>query len=244
MDVDAEIAVLDKQRKFLTRMGIGLTAVFAGILAGYVHHKGGIAEMLALPLNNMGDFLAGACSPLAFLWLVVGYRMQALELEQNSKALRQQAEEMRSAVEQAKEQAQAMRGHERIALQNLLLETRKQFEEDLALLAAHIAMKHSGTECDVYWGKLASGDKYIFCTYMCERIDSDMSEWGRYFTDPSAPEKQREIASLSNRYMFIFDKFTSLLKAIDGGSFISFYENSPYGRLNQALKSLSLKPEV
>jgi hypothetical protein len=34
----------------------------------------------ALELNEVGDYLAGAFSPLAFLWLVIGYLMQSREL--------------------------------------------------------------------------------------------------------------------------------------------------------------------
>jgi len=35
-----------------------------------------------LPPNELGDFLAGAFAPLAFLWIVVGYLMQSAELKQ------------------------------------------------------------------------------------------------------------------------------------------------------------------
>ncbi|ABP61274.1 hypothetical protein [Enterobacter sp. 638] len=50
--------------------------------------------------NELGDFLAGAFSPVAFLWLVLGYVQQQKELQQNTYALNLQAEELRNAVEQ------------------------------------------------------------------------------------------------------------------------------------------------
>jgi hypothetical protein len=37
-------------------------------------------KLLTMELNEVGDFLAGAFSPLAFLWLVVGYFQQGHEL--------------------------------------------------------------------------------------------------------------------------------------------------------------------
>ncbi|HBM1775700.1 TPA: hypothetical protein RHH88_003623, partial [Acinetobacter baumannii] len=57
-------------------------------------------------LNEMGDFFAGIFSPLAFLWVVVGYYqsqqaliMQAEDLSQNTKALTAQVEEMKKTTE-------------------------------------------------------------------------------------------------------------------------------------------------
>jgi len=53
--------------------------------------------------NEFGDFLAGAFSPLAFLWLILGYLQQQKELQQNTRALEIQAEELKNSVEQYKE---------------------------------------------------------------------------------------------------------------------------------------------
>lgn len=46
--------------------------------------------------NELGDFLAGSFSPLAFLWLVLGYLQQQEELQQNTEALRLQAAELKT----------------------------------------------------------------------------------------------------------------------------------------------------
>ncbi|QMA46940.1 hypothetical protein HV030_10170 [Citrobacter freundii] len=53
--------------------------------------------------NEFGDFLAGGFSPVAFLWLVLGYLQQQKELQQNTKALELQAQELQNSVEQYKE---------------------------------------------------------------------------------------------------------------------------------------------
>lgn len=53
-----------------------------------------------LELNSIGDFLAGVFGPIAFLWLVLGYKQQGRELKISSDALRLQAKELRNSVEQ------------------------------------------------------------------------------------------------------------------------------------------------
>ncbi|MEZ2724102.1 hypothetical protein ACBQ21_08900 [Pseudomonas putida] len=58
------------------------------------------SELFGLPLNELGDFAAGVFAPLAFLWLVLGYKQQGNELRQGTEALRLQAAELRSSVEQ------------------------------------------------------------------------------------------------------------------------------------------------
>lgn len=62
-----------------------------------------------MPLNEIGDFLAGVFSPLAFLFLYLGYvqnnesiRLQSKELKASTDALTLQVAEMRESVEQQK----------------------------------------------------------------------------------------------------------------------------------------------
>jgi hypothetical protein len=52
--------------------------------------------LLGLKLNELGDFLAGAFSPVAFFWLVLGFFQQGKEL-------RLQVEELKNSVEQQRE---------------------------------------------------------------------------------------------------------------------------------------------
>lgn len=62
-----------------------------------------------MPLNEIGDFLAGVFSPLAFLFLYLGYvqnnesiRLQSEELKASTDALTSQVVEMRKSVDQQK----------------------------------------------------------------------------------------------------------------------------------------------
>lgn len=56
----------------------------------------------ALPLNNLGDWLAGLGGGLAFVWLVLGYFQQADELKLQRKQLEFQREELEMSRREAK----------------------------------------------------------------------------------------------------------------------------------------------
>ena len=53
-----------------------------------------------LRMNELGDFLGGVLSPLAFLWLVLGFFQQSREIRLSGKALQLQASEMRRSVDE------------------------------------------------------------------------------------------------------------------------------------------------
>ncbi|MCT9166405.1 hypothetical protein B9X71_13200 [Acinetobacter baumannii] len=75
-----------------------------------------IEKPLPSSLNEMGDFIAGISSPLAFLWVVVSYYqsqqalvLQAEELSQNTKVLAAQVEEMKRTTEIQEDQLMEMK---------------------------------------------------------------------------------------------------------------------------------------
>lgn len=80
-------------------MGGLLTAAYLAFLAYYGCTRW--AKILDMSPNEHGDLLAGAFSPLAFAWLVLGFIQQGIELRQNSAALILQAQELRAAAEHA-----------------------------------------------------------------------------------------------------------------------------------------------
>lgn len=62
-------------------------------------------ELLELKLNELGDLLAGVFGPAAFLWLILGYRQQGLELKNSSEALKHQVIELQRSFHLQKEVA-------------------------------------------------------------------------------------------------------------------------------------------
>lgn len=81
-----------------TEIGYWGSLVYGGLLLSYIIHNWG--KLADLPPNELGDFTAGAFGPLAILWLVLGYFQQGDELQQNTEALRLQAEELANSVQQ------------------------------------------------------------------------------------------------------------------------------------------------
>lgn len=84
-----------------------LVSVLYFLLLGIVIHALELEVMRSW--NEFGDFLAGAFSPVAFLWLVLGYLQQQKELQQNTKALELQAQELKNSVDQYKEMVSVAR---------------------------------------------------------------------------------------------------------------------------------------
>jgi hypothetical protein len=84
--------------KKLEFWGVLGTALYLAIIALTVAYK--FDDFLCLKLNELGDFLAGAFGPVAFLWLVLGFLQQGRELKLSTDALRLQADELRASVEQ------------------------------------------------------------------------------------------------------------------------------------------------
>ncbi len=57
-----------------------------------------VSDVSQLRLNEWSDILAGYCAPVAFLWLVLGYRQQGEELKTNTQALLAQRDEQERSV--------------------------------------------------------------------------------------------------------------------------------------------------
>ena len=108
-----------------------LTVLYLVVLAIYCVDRW--AEIRAMPPNNIGDFFAGAFSPMAFAWLVLGFIQQGIELRQNSAALILQAEELRAAATHAGAMVELQRKEFELRIQELE-ETRQK--ADIALSAA------------------------------------------------------------------------------------------------------------
>jgi hypothetical protein len=84
--------------KALFKWGCVVSAAYVGALTVYaVFEK---AAMLQMSPHEFATFLSGAFAPLAFLWLVLGFRQQGDELQNSARALWLQGEELRNSVEQ------------------------------------------------------------------------------------------------------------------------------------------------
>jgi hypothetical protein len=111
---------------------IGGTITLTYLVVVVVVLWGRIDSLMTMPLNEVGDFLAGVFGPVGFLWLVFGFLQQGEELRQGTQALRVQAEELRKSVEQQSIMAGA--ALEQINAQREKIQ-RQQEEREKALIA-------------------------------------------------------------------------------------------------------------
>jgi hypothetical protein len=87
-----------RERRRLPVIGLWLTALYVVGLVIYLVAQG--QNPADLQLNELGDFLGGVSSPLAFLWLVLGFFQQSREIRLSNQALHLQAREMRRSVDE------------------------------------------------------------------------------------------------------------------------------------------------
>lgn len=93
--------------KILTSIGLILSAAYCFGVYTVIGLR--LLSLSEMPLNEIGDFLAGVFGPLAILWLILGFLQQGKELKQNTSALELQAEELRNSVKQQEELVQISR---------------------------------------------------------------------------------------------------------------------------------------
>lgn len=82
------------------RVGAAISAAYiVAMLAWAIAER---SNVFAMKPNEFGDLLAGIFSPLAFLWLVLGYFQQGDELRASVAALKLQGKELSNSVAQQK----------------------------------------------------------------------------------------------------------------------------------------------
>lgn len=71
--------------------GLGASVCYAGGLLAYAGHEW--PHMLAMKPEEFATFLSGVFAPLAFLWLVLGFRQQGDELKNSAEPPGQMSEQ-------------------------------------------------------------------------------------------------------------------------------------------------------
>ncbi|WP_170004908.1 hypothetical protein [Pseudopontixanthobacter vadosimaris] len=94
-----------RDRRYLPLIGLALSVLYVALLVLYLFLQG--QNPADLRLNELGDFVGGVSSPLAFLWLVLGLFQQSREIRLSGRALELQAREMRRSVDEHRRIASA-----------------------------------------------------------------------------------------------------------------------------------------
>jgi hypothetical protein len=95
------------KRRSLFWKGMAASSIYIIALVTYAIVQ--IKPMLQMNPDEFATFLSGIFAPLAFLWLVLGFRQQGDELQNSARALWLQGEELRNSVEQQRQLVQVSR---------------------------------------------------------------------------------------------------------------------------------------
>jgi hypothetical protein len=113
--------VYDRKQTVYFAIAWLLTAAYLIFILVYVLWGDVLSTLLWLKPDVMGNFFAGIFAPLAFLWLVIGYYQQKLELSQNTQTLAAQLSEMKASVEQQTRQTASIESNENLAKREIVL---------------------------------------------------------------------------------------------------------------------------
>ncbi len=203
------------------RIWLGLGLTIAWLLLGAVRISlDGWSTFSALPAAELGSFLEGAFAPLAFLWLVIGYFLQQKELEQNTEALKAQAEEIQRTAEQAVIQSEKMAASEIHARQEAFLQVYRAVRNQLGTIMGFLfissqASAADGTVTPEEQSRLFSGsgrDPELFSRKMLEL----------HFSLAASPKEQYELfygtqirARHSNSFIYTFERLIRRAAEVD-----------------------------
>ena len=84
------------------KIGLVITLLWISLFGFVIYLKWDVA--VSMKPNEWGDLLAGATSPIAFLWLILAYHQQRKELQMNTQALLHQKEELSKQVAELNKQ--------------------------------------------------------------------------------------------------------------------------------------------
>lgn len=203
------------------RIWLGVALTIAWLVLGLVRISlDGWSSFTALPAAELGSFLEGAFAPLAFLWLVIGYFLQKKELEQNTQALKAQAEEIQRTAEQAVIQSEKMAASEIHARQEAFLQVYRAVRNQLGTIMGFLfissqASAADGTVTPEEQSRLFSGsgrDPELFSRKMLEL----------HFSLADSPREQYELfygtpirARHSNSFIYTFERLIRRAAEVD-----------------------------
>jgi hypothetical protein len=162
-----EILDLDSQKQgadWRTRFGLVITAGWLVLGLLYISVVVGWTDFVFQQAPALGSFLEGAFAPLAFLWLVVGFFLQQQLLQENTRTIQAQLEQMRRTNAQVEAQTQAIAADELHSRQDTFLRVNDLVSEQLGIIAGWIVTSYtaSSEETAAQWRRMGAGDHTAF----------------------------------------------------------------------------------
>ncbi len=134
--------------------GLGTSIVWLVLLAFYLSQKVSWQQFLQLPIDQLGGFLGGAFSPLAFLWLVIGFFIQQSEIDENARNIETQAQH--NNLDNFLKMADIVYRHIGVIAGYIYLSCRKDIE----------AVSDEMPDIADSWSRSSLGDHGIFARYL------------------------------------------------------------------------------
>jgi hypothetical protein len=100
------------QQRRVQQIAVLLTVLVVGVSLVVLFDLFGLSDVTGLEPNETGDTIAGFAGILAFIWLIAGYFLQKQELQLNTEAVKQQADEIRATVVELEKQNESLKQSE------------------------------------------------------------------------------------------------------------------------------------
>jgi hypothetical protein len=221
----AKVLFADKSPDWRIWLGLGITTAWLVLGTIYLSATIGWDDFVRLPVAELGNFLEGAFAPLAFLWLVIGYFLQKKELEQNTEALRAQAEEIQRSAEQAVIQSEKMAASEVHARQDTFLQVAKSVRGQLGSIGGFLYISSYGAtgdgsvtpeELSRLFTLQSSEEPEVFSRRLLERhiqLDDPQKQFDLFYGTPVR-------ARHSNNFIFTFERLMRRAQEVDPDNMI------------------------
>ena len=235
--------------RFDWRIWLGLVLTFAWLILGgaYVSASIGWGRVGSLDAATLGNFLEGAFAPLAFLWLVIGYFLQRKELEQNTAALRAQAQEIQRTADQAIIQSEQMATAEQHTRQQVYMQLAQSVRQQLGSIAGLLYLSSQGAAGD---GVVSQSEmSKLFSTMSAH--DPEIFSWRlvqAHFQQES-PGRQFDLfygtqvrARHTNHFIVVFERLLKRSAEVDpAGLLADALTGSGHGLVHQIMKTQQAK---
>lgn len=202
-------------------LGLALTAAWLLLGSIYISAVIGWGRFSFLPADQLGSFLEGAFAPLAFLWLVIGYFLQRQELQQNTEALRAQAEQIQRQSEQAVIQSEKLAASEMHARQEVFLQIYRNVREQLGTIGGLLYLSSQGSvagdgnitpeEMSRLFAQRAAQDPELFSRRLLElhvQLAEPRAQHDLFYGTPTR-------ARHSNNFIFTFERLMRRAEEVD-----------------------------
>jgi len=208
--------------------GIIISVIWLLVLSFFLVQKMSWQQFSDLPLDQIDGFLSGTFSPLAFIWLIIGFFIQQGEIAENAKNIERQAEH--SNLDNFLKMSEIVYRHLGVITAYLYISCREDIQETL----------DTPIDIDDKWARSGNGDYGIFARGLV-----------RYrFFDDGRPRDMTKIffsteirQSHSSNYQRIFEGLLVKAKASDctGSLYDALNEGTIWGILYRMLKEAELE---